>query len=354
MAEILLDSRAFRHNLSVIAQVLGAQEKIALVLKDNAYGHGLIEMAHLAKQNGIKNVFVKNYNEALQVAHLFESISIFYGGVTLKQTLQPNMAVVVSDTHMLEGLKSGDKIELKLNVGMNRNGIQPSELEKFFTLIAEKNLTLFGVLAHIAYGDEGGAEFEKQREKFSELKARVSSLCVRFEIPAPRFHSLSSSGALRVKSQSHTLQDDLVRIGIAAYGYLEAPLSIASDLRPVASLWAQRICSKTLEQDSQIGYGGKGRVEAKSIVSTYDVGYGDGFFRFNEIHAQNLKKNGEKFHTAEGYEIFPRMSMDCFSCASDAPKVCLMNDASYVARVFGTISYEILAHLSPNIARVVV
>ncbi|RDU51671.1 alanine racemase [Helicobacter sp. MIT 00-7814] len=354
MAEILLDSHAFKHNLSIIAQVLGAREKIALVLKDNAYGHGLLEMAHLAKQNGIKNVFVKNHNEALQIAHLFESISIFYGGVNLKQTLQPNMAIVVSDMHMLEGLKSGDKIELKLNVGMNRNGIQPSELEKFFTLIVEKNLTLFGVLAHIAYGDEGGAEFEKQREVFSELKARVESLCARFGIPIPRFSSLSSSGALRTGAQSSALQDDLVRIGIAAYGYLEAPLAIATDLRPVASLWAHRICSKNLEQDSKIGYGGKGRVEAKGVVSTYDVGYGDGFFRFNEIHARNLQKCGEKFHTAEGYEIFPRMSMDCFSCASDAPKVCLMNDASYVARVFGTISYEILAHLSPNIARVVV
>lgn len=354
MAEILLDSHAFKHNLSIITQVLGAREKIALVLKDNAYGHGLLEMAHLAKQNGIKNVFVKNYNEALQIAHLFESVSIFYGGVSAKQTLQPNIAVVVSDTHMLEGLKSGDKIELKINVGMNRNGIQPSELEKFFTLIAEKNLTLFGVLAHIAYGDEGGIEFEKQREKFSELKARLVSLCADFGIPTPRFHSLSSSGALRVGAQPSALEDDLVRVGIAAYGYLEAPLAIATDLRPVASLWAHRICSKTLEKDSQIGYGGKGRVEAKGVVSTYDVGYGDGFFRFNEIHAQNLQQCGEKFRTAEGYEIFPRMSMDCFSCASDAPKVCLMNNANYVARVFGTISYEILVRLSPNITRMVV
>ena len=61
MAEILLDSDAFRHNLKLITQTI--KQKPALVLKDNAYGHGLHEIANMAQEYGIKDVFVKNYAE---------------------------------------------------------------------------------------------------------------------------------------------------------------------------------------------------------------------------------------------------------------------------------------------------
>ncbi|HCD73266.1 MAG TPA: alanine racemase, partial [Helicobacter sp.] len=61
-----------------------------------------------------------------------------------------------------------------------------------------------------------------------------------------------------------------------------------------------------------------------------------------------------KVHTAKGYQILPRLSMDCFSCLCDEPRICVFDDVSELAKAFGTISYEILTHLSPSIKRTII
>ena len=71
MAEIILDSARFIHNLDCIAHHIKSRQKLALVLKDNAYGHGLVEIAQMAKTYGICNVFVKSYAEALEIKDIF-------------------------------------------------------------------------------------------------------------------------------------------------------------------------------------------------------------------------------------------------------------------------------------------
>ena len=96
MAKILLDSKAFKHNLNAISNAIKSSTShisnassttntkipnLALVMKDNAYGHGLLQIASLAKDNGIDCVFVKNYAEALQVRDFFPHITALYGGV---------------------------------------------------------------------------------------------------------------------------------------------------------------------------------------------------------------------------------------------------------------------------------
>ena len=67
MAELLISSQNFKHNLNLITQFLDCQDNLALVLKDNAYGHGLREIAGLARESEIESVFVKNEAEALQI-----------------------------------------------------------------------------------------------------------------------------------------------------------------------------------------------------------------------------------------------------------------------------------------------
>ena len=74
MAKLHLSIDAFNHNLALLRSK--TQTEIALMLKDNAYGHGLLEIAQLAALQQIKNVFVKNWNEAKQIINLFPNITI--------------------------------------------------------------------------------------------------------------------------------------------------------------------------------------------------------------------------------------------------------------------------------------
>lgn len=337
MAKLLIHSSFFKHNLDLISSHIGSKNKLALVLKDNAYGHGIKEIAKLAKEYGIKNVFVKNEQEALQIHNDFEHITALYGNISPQSPLN-----ICQTIHSLESLRSFStqrKIELKFNTGMNRNGLEPNQVQEAIELILKNNLSLFGVFSHNGYGDDGGEKMQQQHQKSQEIKEHITHLSKTLGFPLPRFHFLSSSGALR----QDKIDEDLVRVGIAAYGYLCASIPIAKDLKPIASLWAHQISSRTLEAGERLGYSGAGVMPSKDIISTYDLGYGDGLFRINEHHQQITCANGEK--------ILPRMSMDCFSCLSNQKEICVFKNAWSWAEKFDTTPYEILVKLSPFIPR---
>lgn len=350
MSELIINSKHFKHNLHIIDSHINSFEKshkveIALVLKDNAYGHGLEQIAQLAAMNGVKSVFVKNYDEAMRICDYFPSITAFYG--MPNGDFPKHITFVVNHFDHITTLPRGTKVELKVNAGMNRNGVETHEVESYIKAILAHGLELVGVFSHNGYGDDVGNNFDITQRNFDSVKAQVKDLSKTLGFALPRFHSLSSSGAVRVASSKEGIDDDLVRIGIAAYGYLEAAFEeeISSQLKKVASLYADRVSTRILRAGDRIGYSGCTQIQNECVVSTYDIGYGDGFFRVGE---------GREVSTAQGYKILPRSSMDCFSCMCDMPRICVFDDVSAIARAFGTISYEILTHLSPFIKRTII
>lgn len=337
MAKLLIRSSFFKHNLDLIASHTNAKDKLALVLKDNAYGHGIKEIATLAQDYGIKSVFVKNQVEALQIKDSFEHITALYGNITPSAPL--NIYQTIHSLKTLQEIPSHRPIELKINTGMNRNGIECHQIQEAMTLILKRKIKLIGIFSHNGYGDDGGEEMQSQHKKSLEIKEYIKHLSQTLGFPLPRFHFLSSSGALRQKE----VQEDLIRVGIASYGYLCAPLPIASQLKPIASLWATQISTRTLHCGDKVGYSGAGIMPHKGEISTYDLGYGDGLFRLNENHP--------KLYCADGEEILPRISMDCFSSLSSKEEICVFKDAWEWAKTFNTTPYEILVKLSPFIHR---
>ncbi|WP_104698024.1 MULTISPECIES: alanine racemase [unclassified Helicobacter] len=342
MAEIFICSKSYKNNLDTIAQHIKSKEKIGIVLKDNAYGHGLLEIATLAHQYGIKSVFVKNEFEARQISHLFQHITVLYGGISDNSI--PNIYPTIHSESQLDLIPKNTSIELKVNIGMNRNGINPDHLEEFIQKILDKKLKLFGVFAHNGYSDDKDSSFEDHQEAFRQIKEKVKLLAKKKGFQIPRFHSLNSSGTLR----SNNIDDDLVRIGIASYGYLSTDFEIPSarNLKPVASLYADKICTHFLRKGAKIGYSGVTELQEDSYVSTYDIGYGDGLFRFNGKQ--------KKFFTADGFLLLPKTSMDCFSALSTQDRICVFKDARELAEIFHTIPYEILTNLSSFIKRTIV
>lgn len=357
MPYLQIDSQKFLHNYQVILNAIAPNnpEKIAIVLKDNAYGHGIKEIAKLAHYLKIENAFVKNTDEALQVAPFFHHTTILYpyslpSDSLLQQSLQnPKIYFCASSLESLKDYPKNTRIELKVDSGMHRNGIAKEELTQAFQIINQNNLQLKGIFTHNGFGDDLGSEFYTQNVAFLKIKQESLQLCAHYKIPKPRFHSLNSSGAFRAKD-SHThlvrdLQDDLFRIGIAFYGYLcQDSAFFAPKLKPIGALYAQKISTLNLEIGSRIGYRGISTLE-RNNVSTYDIGYGDGLFRVRE---------GMEVYSAEGFRILPRASMDCISIESTQEEVCIFNDARPLARIFGTIPYEILAHLHAYIPKVVI
>ncbi len=361
MPYLKIDSKNFFYNYEIILSKIKDKNKIAIVLKDNAYGHGILEISQLVAKVGIHHAFVKNAAEALKIAESFKTITILYpfsldfknaqDSSLNKAIKHDNIYICAASLESLQTLPKNTKIELKIDSGMHRNGIAKEQLEQAFLIIKKQGLILKGVFTHNGYGDEISSAFYTQNMEFSQIKREVLELCKIYSLEIPRFHSLSSSGALRIhnfkakdSADSSFMQDDLYRFGIAFYGY-DCTNFLNLPLKPIASLYAKKISTLPLKKGANIGYSGVSVLEKDCAISTYDIGYGDGFFR--------LRENME-FFSAEGFRILPRVSMDCLSAISDEEEICIFNSVEKLAKLFNTIPYEILSHLHAYIPRIIV
>lgn len=334
MAFIKIHKENFFHNLNQIVLKAGDINRVAVVLKDNAYGHGLEIIAKLSQEFGIRQAVVISSEEAVAIRPYFDHILVLNG----RPAADEKLSFAITDMQTLEAVESGIQIELKVDTGMHRNGIMMTELEKALRIIKLRNLNLIGVMTHFRSADMLSSELFWQQKNFEKVKQIVrTSKCDKV-----RFHSHNSAAILRSKG----LDEDLVRAGIAIYGYNELPeVYDRVPLKPVLSLWATRTSTRILQQGEHIGYGGDFEALKSMTVSTYDLGYGDGWRR---------GESRVPYVTAEGLSILGRVSMDFVSLESEKPEVCIMADAQEAAKQFDTISYEMTTMLSESIRREVV
>jgi alanine racemase len=335
MAYIILNKQHFFNNLDIIAQRSKGKDKIALVLKDNAYGHGLREMADMAHEYGISKAVVRSYDEAKEIEAFFEYILVLADTPKAKNE---KIRYTINDLASISKFEKGTKVELKVNTGMNRNGIEMDELQAAFELIKKEGLCLEAVFTHHSCADEDACIFEQQNRNFAQVKKEARALAEKFEIKNLRFHSANSAALF----QTDDFTEDMARVGIAAYGCLQLPnKSDTKDLRPVLSLYAKRNSIRHLKGGASIGYGASYTTSDICEVGNYDFGYGDGF----------LRACSKGYKTPEGIMLLGRISMDNSSFLSTKEELLIFDDASCVAVAADTISYEVLTALKPYIKR---
>jgi len=331
VAYIKLDRSALLHNLDIITQRAGGKERIAAVLKDNAYGHGLELMAAMLKEYGITKAVVRTKAEASKIKDRFAYILVLAD----EPQADPKLTFAINDIEQLHHTPKGSRIELKIDTGMHRNGIAVEQIEEAIEQIVAKELEFVGAFTHFRSADVLSSELFWQERNWQEAKKRIQEACKRHTLSLPHFHSQNSAALFR-----EGLKDDFARVGIAMYGYLEMDgVYEQPPLKPVLSLWAKRIATRWLEKSQRVGYGGDFEAQEAMVVSTYDVGYGDGICR-----SQRYTKDKE---------ILGRVSMDSIVVEGDEKKICIFDDAKELAHSLGTISYEVLVKLSPFIHRLV-
>ncbi len=337
MAFIRLHKQNFFHNLILIANQAGGKEKIALVLKDNAYGHGLLEMATLASEFGIQKAVVQLQREADAIKEYFDYILVL---ADMPTKPSETIRYTINTLEDIEKFPKNTKVELKVDSGMHRNGVDEHELEEAFELIKKHNLRLEAVFSHHRSADELTSEWFWQNENFERIVGTAKALAKRYDFPPLRFHIDNSASLFRREKPRY----DMARIGIAAYGCLEMEKGLQTPpLKPVLSLHAKKIGTKRLKKGMRIGYGGSYTILDDTTASTYDIGYGDGLFR----------SLSNRYKTPNGTKILGRISMDNTVFASKRKSIEVFNDAREVAKNVGTIPYEVLTSLNSFLERIV-
>lgn len=333
MSEILLSKSAYEHNLAQIAKKVGSKKRIISVLKDNAYGHGALLMGKIAKEFGIEITCVKSEIEARELAGLFKSIIVLSHLPTGDES--SGFIYAINDIRALEIIRPGTQIHLAIDTLMHRNGIDVSQIKSAIEIIKRRNLDLKGAFTHFRASDEHGADYFVQKDNFELAKIMIRELFNKELI----FHSHNSAAIERASD----VGDEYVRAGMAQFGYSGFDESLG--LKKVLKLYANRVSSRVLKAGQSVGYGGAFTAKYDMNIATYDLGYGDGLFRYNGKGELNL---------ANGEPILGKMSMDSFSSTDMGDRICVMDDANIWAEFFDTINYDILVKLSPLINRRVV
>lgn len=331
MSELVLNRSAYIHNLTKICTKAGGKDRVILVLKDNAYGHGAALVGHEAASYGIKFCAVKNETEARELEPFFEHILILshipHGGESER------FIYAINDISLIAKFKKGARVHIAVDTLMHRNGVTIDEVRAACEAALSHGLQIYGAFTHFRSAEELSGDYFVQRQNFAAAKAVVREICGGSNLT---FHSHNSAATERFGE----LADECVRVGIAAYGYAQFDDSL--ELKRVASLWAHKVSGRVLKKGQCAGYGAKFCASEDMKIAVYDLGYGDGLLRYT----------GEgELKTAGGQRLLGKMSMDSFCCEDVGDKICVFDDARVWADFFGTISYDVLTKLSPSINR---
>ncbi|MFN3919313.1 MAG: alanine racemase [Methylohalobius sp.] len=335
-------------------RTLAPRAKVLAVIKANAYGHGLVQVAHaLHAANGFAVARVDE-GIALRRAGVLQRIVVLQGFWEAEQLeahllwrLEP-VIHTLSQINLLEANPTGVqtlRVWLKLDSGMHRLGFTaeefPEALTRLMNLFPPRALTL---MTHLARADEPNDP--ATADQLARFKRMTAGLNLE--------QSIANSAAILAWPESH---GDWVRPGLMLYGVSPFAECSAKELRltPVMTLKSRVIAIKTVAKGEAVGYGGSWIAPRPSRLGIVAAGYGDGYPREVAAGTQVLIEG-------QRVPLVGRVSMDMlhvdltdFPQAQVGSEVTLWGEGlpvEEVARQAGTIPYTLLCRVAARVPRI--
>lgn len=367
---------ALVHNIREFRRLIGSKRKFLAVVKANAYGHGIREIAGIAVTEGVDWLGVNSVDEgaALRLAGI--GVPILVLGYSPLASLEEavvrdlrltvyNRETVVRLAALAARLRKTIRVHVKVETGTWRQGVAARDLAVFVRDIRRRpGLVVEALSSHFA-NIEDTTKHDYPRRQLQIFR----SACRELEAGGPRIplkHMSCTASTILFPEPGF----NLARVGIGLYGLWpskETFLSCLLDkkeplsLEPVLS-WKARIAQiKRVPAGADIGYGCTYRTTRPTVLAVVPVGYFDGYDRGLSNAAHVLVKGCRA-------PVRGRVAMDFFMAdVTDVPGARLEGDvtllgtdgreritAEDLASFAGTISYEILARINPLVPRIVV
>jgi alanine racemase len=353
-------------NLQIFRNLCGKKILLAPVVKSNAYGHGLTICSKIFREAKAEFLVVNSLAEAAELRKFDTGRILVAGYIALQEleiAVELDLDLIIFNFSSLEKLvkiaKKPVKIQLKIETGLNRQGISQSELPQFLTKIQENpNIKLTGIYTHFAdLEDTPNHDFaRKQLAKLKETRIKVLGNGFTNFLT----HAANSAAAL-VLPESHL---DLVRIGIAGYGLYPSKKIQAQfpkiELIPALTLKTCIAQIKKVEAGEKIGYGRTFEARREMRLAVLPIGYFDGYASafsnsaYVLIHGKRAKVVGRVCMNITLVDVteIPEAKLE--------DEVILLGksgeyeiSAEELAKIAGTINYEIVARLRESIVRIV-
>jgi len=369
-----LNKNALKSNIRQFQKLIG-DVNLMVVVKSNAYGHGLVEVAKILKGAGPAfggvNFGVDSIDEAVKLKKAGINSPILILGYTLKSRLKEvvkyNFRQVVYNKETvieLGKIKKKVRVHLKIETGTSRQGIEKEQVLDFVKLIKKyPQIEIEGIYTHFAnIEDTTNYSFaEKQLNKFKE----VVDLLEKNNIKIPIKHTACTAATILFPETYF----NLVRAGIGIYGLWPSKETFVSAknehkkliLEPVLS-WKTKIAQiKNIKAGTSISYGLTEKVFKNSKIVIIPVGYYDGYDR-------KLSGIGNVLIHGKRCKILGRICMNMMVIdishignAKVEDEVVLIGrqgkeniTAEEVAQKSGTINYEVIARINSLIPKTIV
>lgn len=364
-AEINLDNIA--HNIREIRRITNKNAEIMGVVKADAYGHGVMEVAKTLLDNGVSRLAVSMLDEAIQLRKNGIGVPILILGYTdprrvneiiendvTQSVFSHELARALSEEAVRQGKKV--KIHIKIDTGMTRIGFLPgySAVKNVVEISRLPNIIIEGLFTHFATADEKDREFTlTQFERFMSICYELQ----RIGIHIPVKHCANSAGIIEYPE----MHLDMVRPGIILYGMYPSEEVDKSKilLKPAMTLKANVILVKDVEKNTSISYGRIFTTKRESRIATIPIGYADGYSRM-------LSNKGKVLIHGQYAPVVGRICMDqCMIDVTDldcevevGDEVVLVGSqggncitAEDVAQSIGLINYELVCIVGKRIPR---
>jgi len=350
------------NNLRKIRRLAGPA-KICAVIKADAYGHGAIAVSHILESAGVDYLAVAILEEALELRSEGISAPLLVLGTTDPANsdiiVSMNITQTVFTTELAaalyvsaERLGLPARIHIKIDTGMHRQGIEPSDAEAFArSLRSMDGLLVEGAYSHFAEADNPDKSFTLfQLGQFHRaLEGMVAGGVV------PNIRHIANSSALLHLPEARL---DMVRPGILIYGLSpEADPNPPEGFLPVMQLCASIANIRTVEAGDSVSYGRLFTAKRRSRIALLQLGYADGYSRL-------LSNKADVMIRGKRAPVAGRVCMDqCMVDVTDLPEAREGDEATLfglaelpageLARMIGTIDYEITCGVSKRVPRIV-
>ncbi|TMD08390.1 MAG: alanine racemase [Chloroflexi bacterium] len=361
-----IDAGALAANAGAIAAHVGPDVAVMAMVKANGYGHGAVLAARCMVAGGARWLGVSSPEEAVQLRDAgIEAPMLIVGWSppsAHRALIAASVDITVYDLAEVETLSvraraagRPARVHLKVDSGMSRLGAPLDQVHAILRAIrdAGPHLRLAGVFTHFADADAEDPAFTRyQHERFLPVVDAAGDVD-----PDVLVHCANSAAALRFPEMRH----DLVRPGIALYGYAPPESAGVVPLRPALTFAACVTQVKTVRAGDTVGYGRTWTAERDTRLATVAAGYADGVHR-------TQSNRGHVLIGGVRCPIVGRVSMDMISVDVSAVDGIGPGDeaiviggrdtvhlgADEVGEAGGTVAYEVLCAVSARVPRILV
>ncbi|MFH1318508.1 MAG: alanine racemase [Candidatus Omnitrophota bacterium] len=358
---IEVDLGALKRNARKVKNYLGADTGMIAVIKQAAYGHGLVPVAQALSDEGVDFFGVGSIEEAVELRNNGIKNSIFVLTTVLPEFadlfIEHNIVPTITDISFAKKLskaavKRNVKVSahIKIDTGMGRLGAYSKDAYKFIDGVKRlDNLCLDGLYTHFPVADSDPEFTRKQIDIFNKVITQLKNDNIRFN-----YYHCANSAAIANYKDSHF---NMARPGIILYG-INPSVNKDLDVEPVLSLKSKVVFVKKIDKGMSVSYGRTFTADKSTYIATVAVGYADGY-------PLALSNNAKVIIKGEAFKLVGRVCMDHIMVdIGDRNDISIGDEVTLIGKEADssvsavdladwakTIPYEILSRLSLKIPR---